>query len=187
MAPVFRVYYEVVGDGIAICEAHYARVAERHSAGFALAERFGATGFRPNRSSRGILHLIFAGREAPEGFRYKQLEPEGRVACAPNKRTSIGKTASAEMAAFENAPDGEALAASLGYAPREAPMDGYKIYWPSAYRFLRPTTRYFLDIPRQAQDGFEPPPSLREVPASTFMLALEAHNAGARAEANADA
>lgn len=182
--PVFRTYYEVGGDGLPICEAHYARVAERHQAGFALAKKHGAVGYRPNHL-QGMMHLIFEGAVAPAGFKYKQREPKGQIACVPDKRTEIGKTALADMAAFQNAPTEEGLAASLGYRPATAVMDGYKIYWASAFRFLRPTTRHFIGIPRQAGDGFEPPEWLTEVPASTFMLAMEAHNAAARTEAAA--
>lgn len=180
MSAVYRVNYEVTGDGLAIAAQHYALVEARSAAGFAVAHKYGAVGFRPNHRS-GIRQLLFAGKpkQPPPGFKYEAQEPSGNIACKPDKRTEIGKAALADMAAFEGMPAGEDLASALGYRVATAPMDGYKIYWPAAYRCRFPAERVFLDIPRQADDGWTPPAHLVEVPASTFMLAIEAHNAEA--------
>lgn len=179
--PVHRIYYEVVGAGLPIAAEHYALKNGRAEAGFAIAHSFGAVGFRPNHGT-GIRQLIFIAKasEPPEGFKLDATEPGGRIACKPDKRTAKGKTAVAALAAFEGMPTDEELAAALGYAASRAPMDGYKIYWPKACRLLFPSERLFLDIPRQAGDGWEPPEHLVEVPTSTFMLAMETHNAEAR-------
>lgn len=182
MAQVHRIYYEVVGDGLKIADAHYAKVRERNEAAFELAKRYGAEGFRPNHQ-KGLRHLIFPTSEVPAGFRFAQREQAGRVSATPDKRTEVGKRAAAEMADMEIAPNGEDLAADLGYAVASLPMDGRSVFWPVAYRLLRPVERIFLDIPRSTDDGWTVPPHLIEVPASTFMLALEQHNAAARAEA----
>jgi len=180
--PVFRTYYEVAAEALPICAAHYAAELERNDAGMKLAEAFGAMGFRRNNGKTGIRHLIFRSGDAPAGWKYSQREVGGLVACVPDKRTATGKLAVTALAAFENAPTAEDLASELGYRVASAPMDGFKIYWPTAYRFLFPVERHFLDIPRQADDGWEPPAHLIEVPASTFMLAMEGHNAEARAQ-----
>jgi hypothetical protein len=186
-SPVHRIHYEVAAEAMTIVADHYARVEERRRQGMAIAEQYGADGFRPN-SSTGIRHLIFKARstEVPPGFKYAASEAGGRIACTPHKGTAIGKQAVAALATLEHVPTSEDLAAALGYSVSAAPMDGYKIYWPSAYRFLFPTERVFLSIPRQAGDGWEPPAHLLEVPTSTFMLAMEAHNAEARRQQEAD-
>lgn len=178
---VHRIYYEVIGEGLVIATAHYALVEDRRKAGMAIAERYGASGFRPNHG-KGIRHLVFKGgsSDVPEGFKYEAIEPGRQIAVSPHKRTVIGKQAAADLATFEGIPDGGKLASDLGYSVASAPMDGWKIYFPTAYRFQFPAERVFLSIPRQASDGWEPPAHLHEVPASTFMLAMEAHNAEAR-------
>lgn len=67
-------------------------------------------------------------------------------------------------------------------------MDGYKIYWATAYDFGPTGGPVFLHIPRQAGDGWEHESALlTERPESALMLAMEAHNEAVRAAKNAAA
>jgi hypothetical protein len=179
--PVFRISYEVVGEGLAKAAAHREAVKTARNAGWELAQRFGAVGFRPSHGG-GVLSLFFDGKEPPEGFKYRGREA-GKVECTPHKGTKRGKEALAAINAVPRAPSDSDLAAALGYRPASAPMDGFKIYWPTAYDFTPSGGTVFLSIPRQADDGWEPDASvLVERPESTFMLAMETHNAAVRAE-----
>lgn len=178
--PVFRTAYEIVGDGVKVLEEFRAQTKAARDAHWETVRKYGADGYRPSHSG-GIRSLLFAGKEAPEGWRQIGREQD-RVECVPHKGRAIGKAALSELAEAPKSPQVEKLASLLGYQPASAPMDGYKIYWPTLYDFGPTGGPAFLHIPRQAGDGFEPNPDLlREHPESTLMLAMESHNAKVRA------
>ena len=180
--PVFRTAYEIVGTGLAELAAHRAALNASREAAWAVVQKYGAEGYRPGHAC-GLRSLMFAAEMAPDGF--KSIGREGkRLECTPHKGRALGKAALADFATVPRAPTGETLASKLGYNPSSAPMDGYKIYWPTLYDFGPSGGSAFLHIPRQAGDGFEPDPEvLASVPESTLMLAMEAHNAFVRSRA----
>lgn len=177
-APVFRTAYEVAPAGMPVVEAHRADHAAWVAEGLAIARRYGAVTFSAHDHG-GIAGLSFEGVEPHAAFKENDRRSgDGKVVHVPNRRTKEGREAVKVLAALRSRPNGERLANSLGYRPKAAPMDGYKIYWATAYDFGPTGGPVFLHIPRQAGDGFEPNPELLiERPESALMLAMEAHNA----------
>lgn len=180
MGNVTRTYYEIIGDGIAIAESHYAKVEARRAAGFEIAQSYNAKGFRPSLG-RGIVHLIFADGVSPEGFSKVKKEPEGHWSWKPDRRTAAGRAIAEKLADYECAPDDDDLVSGLGASQASLPTDGRSIYFPTAVRVHFPAPRYFVSIPREIGDGWSPPAVLQEIKTSEFMAAIEAHNAAARA------
>lgn len=179
MTRVTRTYYEIVGDGLEIAAAHYAKCDERHRTGFEIAQRHGAKGYRPSLG-RGIIHLIFEDGVSPDGFTRVQKEPQGLWAWKPDRRTAAGKAIAKEFAAYEAAPHDDFLISDLGAHLASYPTDGRSIHFPTAIRVALPNLRYFVSIPREIGDGWSPPAVLKEVMTSEVMAAIEAHNAIAR-------
>lgn len=179
MGTVWRIAYEIVGDGIEVAKAHEATIKAARDKCWAITKELRATGYRPHGDG-GIRTLLFEGGEPPEGF--KSVGRHGKsVEVTPRKNTKIGKDAATKLAAAPRWPNGEDLARDLGWRPAQMPMDGYKIYWPTYYGFKLPSESYWLHIPRMADDGFEPGDFLVERPESALMLAMEAHNAAVAA------
>lgn len=179
MTAVHVTTYEVVGDGIALADEHYAQLRAARAAHWAVATKFGAHGYRPSSGGGGIYTLFFKGSEPPAGFRLVGRVGES-VECAPRKGSKVGNDA---LAAFSapglRSPSDCALAAMFGF--HEMPTDGRSLFFATSTRVLAPSPRTFLRLPRTATDGWPGHEHLMEVPESTFMLALETHNAAARA------
>lgn len=180
--PVWRTAYEVTAAAMPIVEAHRADHAGWVEEGLEIARQYGAVTFAAHDHG-GIDGLSFEGVQPHPAFKERERRSgDGKVIHVPNRRMKEGREAVRVLASLRRRPSGETLANALGYRPSSAPMDGYKIYWATAYDFGPTGGPVFLHIPRQAGDGFEPDPALlTERPESALMLAMEAHNEAVRA------
>lgn len=182
-AYVCELTYECVGPGVEIADAHYRAVDAARAEHFAFMRRHGAVALRPSKWCGDVQSLLFSGNEAPSGWRIIGREDGDRIECYPDQRTKLGKALIKEFSALPKAPGDRHLAGQFDF--HESPMDGNRIFWPTAVRVLVPTTRTFLRLPRTEGDGWPGHPGLAEVSEGEMMRALEAHNAAARAQQQA--
>ena len=183
MSKIFVTTYEVNELGADIMAAHLDAVVEYHARGFAVADRYGASGFRPRRYGPPG-SLMFRADKAPEGFKLLTRARDGVIECTPRMTTAIGKAAKGELDAIGTCPDGETVAKAFGWSPATLAMDETRgtIYFPTTLSTVRPSVRHFVRLPRFADDGWQQHPALDPIAESVFMLAIEQHNAAAREE-----
>ena len=175
---VTKIPYEIVGEGIPIAEKFYAEFDAKTQARWDAVTALGAVGYRPGwRNSTRSLFF----KELPNGYR-KIGSDKGMVECVPHRGSKLGKEFSRQFAAIPRVPDEGELPDLFGWEGR-SPFDGRLIYRAVAVRLELPTTRYLIRLPRADDDGYVPPPTLREMLQSEFVKAFEEHNAAARAEA----
>jgi hypothetical protein len=188
MSSVFVTTYEAVGDGVAIVERYLEKKDAHIQAGMAVAEQFGASGFRPSRhgSPRTLLFNGNSMADTPEGFRYVGRVKADSIECAPFRNTKRGKEAYAALQEIGPMPNSEEVAVEFGWHPPEMPMDGTTVYFATASSVALPAPRHFIRLPRFARDQWEQPATLVAIPESEFMRAIEDHNAAARAMREAD-
>lgn len=180
MGQVFVTTYEVIGAGILIAEDFYKSVMAAREAYWSFATDVGGQGFRP--SSYGSIRSVLFDGELPEGWK-KVGAGRGRIEATPRKTSKAGRAFADAIKALPPMPRAEKLAGALGYNPSEMAMDTNKgvVYFPTELQVAHPECRTFVRLPRFANDGFEPDPSLlRALPESEFMKAIEDHNAEAK-------
>jgi hypothetical protein len=173
---VYTTTYEIVGDGLAKAEAHYAKSAQAWQAHWDWAESIGGSGIRPDHS--GGLRSVFFDGDPPKGWR-KIGSQSGKTEAVPNRGTKSGKAAEEAMRSLPRAPRPDELAAAFGYSPNELAVDcnAGVIYFPTELRVTHPAPRTFLRLPRFDRDGFTPNEAeLRAIPESELMKAVEDHN-----------
>lgn len=169
---VWKEAYEVVGAGIAVAEDFFAEQERQAKALWTIVEELGADGYRPSYTG-GIRSLYF--KELPEGYR-KVGRDNGLVECMPHKGRALGKEVAQRLKDAPSVPRSEVLADKFGWGGR-SPMDGYMIYGPTATKLSLPAVRYLLRFPRQLNDGYAPPDTLKLIPMSEYIRAFEDHNA----------
>lgn len=182
MAKVFVTTYEVTEAGLPIMEPFLASCQAYRAAGMAVAEQFGASGFRPTRHGppRTLMFKGSSRADVPEGFKYVQREKD-TIECSPLRTTKAGKVAHAALLTIGRRPDGAELAEQFGWSPSQMAMDGSSIYFPTTLSVELPRPRHFLRLPRFEGDGWTQHPALVAIPESEFMRAIEDHNAAAKA------
>lgn len=177
MPSVYVTTYEVIGAGLPLAAEFYAEVEAARKEHWEFAERVGGVGFRPAHWG-SIASVLFD--TLPDGWRQIGRDRD-RIEAVPRKTSKAGKALAEAMRALPVTPKGGSLAGKLGYNPREMACDGNKIYFATELQVAHPTERTFVRIPRFANDGFEPDPAtLRALPESEFMKAVEDHNAEAK-------
>ncbi len=173
MTQVFVTTYEIVGEGLKLAEAHFAEVDRVEGEHWKVVKQFSAKGYRPGPTG-GIRSLFF--KEMPTGFRKVGFGKNKAIEAVPHKGSKAGKAAHAAIDAVPRTPRGERLAVQFGYGDAGHITDGYSIYFATAMRIHLPRERYFLRLPRQEGDGYVAPDTLKAMPESEFMAAIEAHN-----------
>jgi hypothetical protein len=123
--------------------------------------------------------LFFTGPKAPMGYRKIRSE-EGRIECVPSKTTEAGKAAEMAIRELGRPPQACDLAEKFGWNNLKPVMDYRSIHWPSFLEIDFPDKRYFLGLPRQQGDGWIMPDSLKAIPESEVIEAIETHNAELR-------
>jgi len=171
---IYVTSYEVIDDGVAVAAKHYAEIDAARRSYWEFAKSKGAKGFRP--TDTGVRSLLVAPSEVPVGWRSVGSD-RGLTEIVPRRTTRVGKEALEEIRALPRSPTDSDLADLFGWNPPELPLDGYRIYFPTSVRISLPADRYFLRLPRFANDGWPGDPRLKEIPESTLMLAIEGHNA----------
>jgi hypothetical protein len=178
VSDVFTTTYELSGDARAKAEAHYAEVDAAHDAWRAAFAALGANACRANPNG-AVVSLSFPGGEAPAGYRIVDRHPDGSIECVPHKGTRVGKAVAETLAALPTAPRNADLLVALS-ANLHA-IDHRAFYSGTSTRLKRPAPRYFVRLPRTADDDWTPGDGLTAIPESEFMAAVEAHNAAVRA------
>lgn len=182
MSKVYITTYEVIG-ALDLAHNHYEAVDAARAAQWDFAHDVGGLGYRPSHDG-GLRSVFFA--EVPTGWR-KIGQDKGNIEAVPLKSTKIGKEAVQRMCNLPLAPSAHDLAAAYGYNPPHFAMSGRTIYFPTELFLKFPQDRIFIRLPRFAEDGFEPNEAhLRALPESELMAAIEAHNAEAKRQREAE-
>lgn len=179
MSRVYVTTYELFGDALPIAERFYANVNAAKAAHWAFVEELGGIGFRPSHDG-GLRSVFFA--ELPIFWRKIAMDRD-KIEAVPHQGSAAGKALQKRIAALPSAPRAEELTSLLGYKPESLAVDSARgtIYFPTELSVIFPRKRFFIRLPRFAQDGFEPDPNmLLALPESEFMQAIEEHNAEAR-------
>lgn len=169
---VWKEAYEVVGAGIPLAEAFYAEHKEQSRLLWAAVEAFGASGYRPSHDG-GIRNLLF--KEVPSNFRVVGKN-EKYFECVPHKGRAGGKELAERIAELPRVTPEHRLSDLFGWGGR-SPLDGYNIYYAAASKLELPSVRYLLRLPRQLDDGWAAPDTLKLIPMSEYIRAFEVHNA----------
>lgn len=173
---VYVTTYEIIGQ-YELADDYYARINAAREAQWGFVREIGAIGFRPSHDG-GVTTLFF--RTLPTGWRKVGGDREN-IEARPRKGSKIGNELAARISALPRAPQSHELAAAYGYDPKQWAVDGGRIYFPSDVTTGFERRRFFLRLPRFAEDGFEPDEArLRAIPESELMAAIEAHNAEAK-------
>lgn len=176
---IFVTTYEMLGSAAEAAEKHFASIREARAEWWALAKKYGARGFRPGHYGAPPMALIFEGKDPPAGFRYWGRPDANTVECKPHKATKVGRAAAADLAALKRTRSDADLAADFGWT--EWPTNGRTLFYATCSEVALPTKRYFLRLPRFADDGWTASEGLKEIPESELMRAIEDHNAAVRA------
>ena len=184
MKVVNGITYEIVGDAVNIAEEHTVAISEHTRRCWAFVEAYGGCGYRPCRHS-GIRSIFFDLPSAPSGFR-KIGSHQGKIECRPDKRIKRGKEAISDLAEIDRPPSGNDIARHFGWDTSSFVISGTTIYFPTFLDVTHPNKRYFLRLPRKADDEWQCPETLAELLGSQFIAAIEEHNREARRQ-NEDA
>lgn len=175
MSKVYVTTYEIIGDGIALYDSHYADVDAAKAAHWAFSQDVGGVGYRGE--TYGRLRSVFF-KELPTGWR-KVGTDRGYIEAVPHKGSVRGKQLAAQIAKLPRVPETSVLAKRFGYSPPELAIDQCRgrIYFPTDLSLEYPAKRYFLRLPRFTGDQFAPDEAtLRAIPESELLKAVEDHN-----------
>lgn len=179
MSEIYKTHYEVIGKGLEISLAHFAKIEEARKAHWKFVEEVGGKGLRQHRQG-GLRSVFFAA--TPIGWR-KIGKHGDNIEAVPSKGTVMGKAIAKRIDDLPRAPEPHVLAGKLGYNPSSMAIDLERgvICFPVAFEITWPEKRHFLRLPRTSDDGFEPDETiLREIRESEVMRIVEDHNAEAR-------
>lgn len=177
---VFKEAYEIVGGGLLVAEEFFFECEAAEAAQWELVEAFGAKGYRPAHG--GTMRSLFF-EAVPEGFR--RIGREGDlVECVPHKGKSGGKEIAARLASAPRITPSGKLADKFGWQGR-MPIDGSRIFFATSSKVELPMVRYFVRLPRQIDDGFIAPDTLRLISTAEYLRAFEDHNAALKSQAEA--
>lgn len=178
MSNIWKEAFEVVGDGVPVVTAFYEKRRAESAALWEAVKGFGASGYRPSYNG-GIRSLYFP--ELPKHYRQIGVGDERLLECVPRKNSTAGRALADAIAAVPVVTPESDILYEFGWSG-DRPTDGYRVFHATMARVQLPALRYLACFPRQLDDGFAPPATLRAIPMSEYLRAFEDHNAAVAAK-----